>query len=510
MELSKNQNTKLAQNTLFLYMRMLITTLVSLYTARLILQNLGASDFGITSLVGGIVSMLSFLNSGMVAATQRFLSYELGKGDYDSLKQTFRASLGIHVSISLIIIAILETLGLWYVNTHLNIDSDRMCAANWSFQASIVAFALSILSWPYNAAIVAHEKMSAFAYISLIEVLLKLIVVFVLSYVSYDKLIVYSILTMFVSLIIRGTYVRYCKMNFEECRLALSFDRSRYKQMISFAGWSLIGNLGFTLRDQVGNIFVNLFFNTSMNASRGIGVQVGQMISTFATNFTMAIMPQITKSYAAGDIYRSRQLVMVGSRITFLMLLLISMPILLNIQPLLELWLIEVPLFTSEFVKYSVYLGLIYSMSSCVTVAIQATGKIKAFQIGVCVLLLLELPFSWLLLYLNYPPYTIMYPSIVSYCIALIYRFYLLKKYVEGYSLFTYIKDVVLRCSLLYILCYYCCTYVNKYIAEISFYTIISLTINFFVTLSLCFVFGLNSQERCVVVSKIKKITKLR
>lgn len=507
-ETQVTQNKRLVMNTILLYFRMIITVLIGLYTSRVILQTLGVSDYGIYNLVGGIVSMLSFLNSGMVAATQRFLSYDLGVNDKGRLSITFSTSVSIHAIIAIIIVILLETIGLWYVNAKLNIEPDRIIAANWSYQSAIFAFAFSVISWPYNAAIVAHEHMSAFAYISIFEVILKLVIVFALVYIPFDKLIVYSVLTIFVTVIIRFTYLLYCRKHFTECRYKFILDKSKFREMFSFSGWSLVGNMGYSVRDQTGNIFINLFYNTSVNAARGIGVQVGQIINTFATNFTMAIMPQITKTFASSDLERSRLLVLKGSRLSFILLSIVSIPILLNLESILTLWLGIVPKYTAEFVALSVYLGLIYSLSSCVTIAIQATGKIKVFQIGICLLLLSELPISYFFLKIGYPPYSIMYPSIISYVLALIYRFLLLKKYVKGFRFSVYLLNVIIRCTALFVVSYFIGKLITKEFQDNLFGTFSSISVLFILVCCISYIIGLENNERALVNDKLKRIFK--
>ena len=423
-----NNNKRIAKNTLLLYFRMFIIIVVSLYTSRVVLNKLGISDYGIYNLVGGIVTMLSFLNSAMVAASQRFISYELGLNDIRRLKNVFSTSVNIHIFIALIAFVLAETIGLWFVNTQLNIETERMVAANWVYQCSILTFMINVISVPYNSCIVAHEKMSAFAYISVLEVILKLVIVFLLSFSSFDKLIVYSVLVLLVSVLIRFCYTIYCKRNFEECIYRLSFDKYLFKKMLSFAGWSVIGNLGFSFKDQVSNVILNIFYGTTLNAARGIGIQVSSIVKTFANNFTMALNPQITKQYAAGNLEGSMNLVYVGSRYTFYLLTLISIPVIINVDYILELWLGTVPEYTSYFLILSLILGLLYAISKTVTIALQATGNIKIFQIGISLLMLSELPIAYLLLRFGYPPYSVMYPSLLTYTIAIFFRFYLIKQ----------------------------------------------------------------------------------
>ena len=432
-------NKRILKNTLLLYFRMFITTIVGLYTSRVVLNTLGVTDYGIYNIVGGIITMASFLNSAMVAASQRFLSYELGRSNQDCLLRVFCTSINIHAAICIVAFLLAETIGLWFVNAKLNIPESRMISANWVYQASILTFIINVMSVPYNSAIVAHEKMKAFAYISILDVVLKLLIVYVLLLFTFDKLILYSILMVFVVVIIRLCYTLYCKRHFAECNYHFILDRKLTKEMFSFAGWSVLGNLGFSFKDQLSNIILNLFFGPTVNAARAIGIQVVTHVKIFANNFTMALNPQITKQYAAGNIEASRKLVYAGSRYTFYLLSLISIPVIINIDSLLKFWLGIVPEYTSQFVVYSIILSLLYALSECVTKAIQATGRIKWFQIGICVIMLSELPVAWLLMVLGQPPYAVMWPSLLTYTIAVFFRFWLISRYVEGYNFKEYI-----------------------------------------------------------------------
>lgn len=281
MENNPSGNKRIAKNTLLLYFRMLLTILVGLYTSRVVLNTLGISDYGVYNIVGGVVTMLAFLNSAMVAASQRFISFELGTGDLEKLKKVFCTSVSIHITLAILILIVAETIGLWFVNAYLNIPLDRMEAANWVYQCSVLTLILTIISVPYNSCIVAHEHMRAFAYVSIVEVILKLAIVYLLLIGDFDKLILYAILIAVVAFIIRIIYGIYCKQNFEECTYHFLFDRKLFKEMFAFAGWSVIGNLGFSLKDQGSNIILNLFGGTTVNAARGIAMQVNGIISNF-------------------------------------------------------------------------------------------------------------------------------------------------------------------------------------------------------------------------------------
>ena len=496
---------RIAKNTLMLYFRMFITTIVGLYTSRVVLNTLGVTDFGIYNVVGSIITMATFLNSAMVAASQRFLSFELGRGDSDRLKRVFCTSVNIHASICLFAFVLAETVGLWFVNTKLVIPEDRMVAANWVYQASILTFIINVMSVPYNSAIVAHEKMSAFAYISILDVTLKLLIVYLLVIIPFDKLIIYSILMVCVVVLIRLCYTVYCKCHFQECTYKLMMDWPLFKEMFSFAGWSVIGNLGFTFKDQLSNVILNLFFGTTVNAARGIGMQVTNHVKTFANSFTMALNPQITKQYAVGNLEASRKLVYAGSRYTFYLLTIISIPVIINIDYILKLWLGIVPEYTNLFVIFSIIIALIYALSECVTKAIQATGRIKWFQIGISIIMLAELPIAWLLMELGYPPYAVMWPALLTYTVAVFFRFWLIHSYVEGYRFSDYFVQVILRCLLVFIVSFVCCYFASVDLAESFMALVISTSLSLVITSIVVMALGMHQSERKLILTKVLK-----
>lgn len=500
MSVSEN-STRIAKNTLLLYFRMFITMAVGLYTSRVVLNVLGVSDYGVYNVVGGIITMVSFLNVAMVQASQRFLSFELGIGSLERLNKVFCTSVNIHFAICVIAVLIGETVGLWFVNTKLVIPEGRMLAANWVYQASILTFVVGVMSVPYNSSIVAHERMSAFAYISILEVVLKLVIVYLLFVIPFDKLIVYSILMVLVSVGIRLCYTIYCKKHFGECTYYFIFDKKLSLEMFSFAGWSVFGNLGFSFKDQISNIILNLFFGPAVNAARGIGMHVAALVNTFATNFTMAINPQITKQYAAGNLEASRKLVYAGCRYSFYLLSLVAIPLIINIDYILKLWLGIVPEYTGQFVTLSLLTSLLYVLSGSVTTAIQATGKIKWFQIGICIIMLIELPIAWILLESGLPPYSVIWPSIVTYLTAILFRFCLIKRYVEGYRFGEYLFDVVLRSLFLFGLCYYLCNLLGQ---ANGFISLVVLTVtSICISAVVFFALGISQAERLALINKI-------
>jgi len=506
-----NQNTsvnnkRIAKNTLLLYFRMFITMTIGLFTSRVVLNVLGVSDFGIYNVVGGVITMASFLNSAMVASTQRFISFELGKGNIERLGKIFCTSINIHAAIALISVILGETVGLWFVNTQLNLPEERMYAVNWVYQCSILTFIFTVISVPYNSCIVAHEKMNVYAYISIFEVMMKLIIVYALLVSSIDKLILYAILLAFVAIAVRFLYSMYCHRKFEECKYQFIFDRELSKQMFSFAGWSVLGNMGVSLKDQISNIILNLFFGPTVNAARGIGINVSSLINTFSTNFAMAINPQITKQYAIGNINESQKLVYAGARLTFFLLSVISIPVIVNIDYLLKLWLGIVPEYTSAFMVLSILTCLLYSLSGSVTTAIQATGNIKWFQIGVSIIMFSELPVAYLLLQLGCKPYTVMYPTILTYTIAVFFRFFLLHRMIPAYKINTYLFDVVLRCILIFLASWGISQFIADNLTDNLPNLFITASSSFIVTTLLVLFCGLKNNERSMLILKIRNI----
>lgn len=489
-------NKRIAKNTVLLYCRMFLTMAIGLYTSRIVLAALGVSDYGIYNLVGGIVTTLSFLNSGMITASQRFISYELGKGNYETQNLTFNTAVSIHLIIAIIVFIIAETFGLWFINSYLNIDPVRMIAANVVYQCSIITFLVSITSVPYNASIIAHERMDAFAYISILDVVFKLLAALLLYNTSYDKLILYSMLILLISCIIRFCYIIYCRRNFTECIYSYKYDKNLLKKMLSFSGYSIIGNFGFTIKDQASSVILNIFFGTMLNAARGLAIQVGGIINTFASNLSMAINPQITKEYAKGNIERSQVLVYAGSKYTFYLLMTVSIPIIINIKYILRLWLENVPEYTDKFVILTLISSLLYTISNSVTTAIQATGNIKKFQIGISILMLLEIPLAFLMIKLGFPPYSVMYPTLLSYSIAIIFRFYLLKKMISQYSYKFYFINIVSRCFVIFCICITISMFIKSLFVDGLICLILTSIISILITLLFVLIIGLNNAEK--------------
>lgn len=404
---TSDNNKRIAKNTLLLYFRMLLMMAVSLFTSRVVLNTLGVEDFGIYSVVGGIVGMFVFINNSMSSATQRYITFALGKGDKNRLQTVFSTTLQIHTLIAGLILLLGETVGLWFLYNKMQIPAERMDAAFWVMQCSIVSMVVMIVSVPYNADIIAHEKMSAFAYISILEVVLKLAIVYLLLVFSYDKLILYAILILTIQILIRFCYSIYCNKHFEETRYKHVWDKKLFKEMTGFAGWSLFGNMAGVLFGQGLNMLLNVFFGPVVNAARAVAVQVQGAIQQFVGNFQTALNPQITKTYASGELNEMHRLMFRSARFSFYLLFFLSLPVLYETDFILTVWLKMVPENAVVFLRIMICTSLIYTIANPLIIANQATGRVMKYQAVCGTILLLILPISYLCLKMGCPAYSV-------------------------------------------------------------------------------------------------------
>ena len=499
---NSTNNKRIAKNTLMLYLRMILILIVTLYTSRVVLQTLGVSDFGVYNVVGGFVSMLAYLNSVFVGSTQRFLSFAIGKNDDDTIETTMATVKVIHLCLAAIVFVVAETFGIWFVNNQLVIDPTRLLAANCVFQFSLISLIITIRTIPYNSCVVAHEHMQIYARVGILEVFLKLAILYLLIVLPGAKLIIYGLLHVAISISVMMCYTLYCKKHFKESRARLNVDKKLFKEMFSYAGWTTIGSLGFSFKDQFSNMILNGFFGTTINAARGLAMVVNSAITSFASNFFMAISPQIIKQYASGNVEQSKQLVYSGAKYSFFLLSLITIPIYFNIEYLLDMWLDIVPEYTSVFIQITLISSLVYSLTSSVTTAIQATGRIKGFQIGV--VLMAELPIAYVILKMGHPaPYALL-PSVITNIIALIFRFYLLKKYCPYYSNKDYYLSNILRCVLVFAMCLIPCWFISSIFGDTFILFCSKILASFFVIALIISLFGLTKLERNIVIKFIK------
>lgn len=440
--MTSNNNKRIAKNTLMLYFRMMLTMIVTLYTSRVVLDVLGVEDFGIYDVVGGVAAMFSFLNAAMSSGTQRFLSYELGRNNLEQCKRVFSVTLTIHLGIALAIFFIAQTIGIWFLNHRLNIPSVRMEAAQWVFQLAVLSTLASVVQIPYTASIIAHEQMNIYAYVSIIEVSLKLAVVFILSWSDFDKLKLYASLMFGVTLVVSLIYRFYCKRKFSVCNYSFFWDKSLYCELISYGGWNLFGNLAAVCYTQGINILLNIFFGPVVNAARAIASQVSSAIRLFVTNFQLAVNPQIVKYHASNEKKLMIDLIFQSSRYSFFLLLIISLPVFIETESILSLWLKNVPGYTALFCRLIILNALIDCVSGPLMVAAQATGTVKKYQAVVGSVLLLNLPASFIFLRKGFPPETTAYVSIVISVIALFFRLLILRELIN-LSARKFLKSVV-------------------------------------------------------------------
>lgn len=445
MPTTSDNKKRIAKNTLLLYVRMLFLMLISLYTSRVILNALGVQDFGIYNAVGGVVSMFSILSGSLSSAISRFVTFELGKGNIDKLKKVFSASVTIQILLALIIVVLIESVGVWFLNYKMSIPEGRMEAANWVLQFSIVTFVINLVSVPYNATIIAHERMSAFAFISIFEGLSKLAVALLIVISPIDRLVFYSVLMCSMAFFVRLIYGFYCKNHFEECKYRFHWDKDILKQMFGFAGWSFLGNGAYLLNTQGINILMNLYFGVVVNAARGVAVQVDSVVRQFINNFTTAVNPQITKSYAQEDLSYMHHLICQSAKFSAFLMIFFLVPFMLESDIILRIWLKNVPNDASVFVKWILINSFVdTALTNSLVTAITATGRIKRYQIVVASFGLLVFPLTWIAYKLGAPAEATYAIFLFIYVILIFVRLIMIREYVQ-LKVSVYIRNVLFR-----------------------------------------------------------------
>lgn len=439
----KADNARLAKNTMFLYFRMIFIMAVTLYTSRVVLRVLGVEDFGIFNVVAGVVAMFGFLNSSMSATTQRFISYSLGKGDAN-LNKVFSTCVLTHALIALGVLVLVESVGLWFLYNKMIIPEVRMDAAFWVFQFSALSTVVTVMSIPFNADIIAHEKMSAFAYISIVEVCLKLLIVFLLDVGNIDKLVLYGFLLLLVQCGIFLTYMGYCLRHFKESRFRFVYEKKLFSEVFSFAGWNLWGYLASILYTQGLNILLNVFFGPVVNAARGLANQVDGAIRLFASNFQMAINPQIVKTYAAKDLESMHKLVFRSSKFSFFLLLALSLPVMIEAPVILRLWLSTVPDWTASFLRLMLVVVIVDSVANPLMTSAAATGRIKLYQSVLGGIQLLIVPVAYVVLRMGGEPNSVFVVHICICLIAFAVRLFIVRGMI-GLSIKKYLMEVCVK-----------------------------------------------------------------
>lgn len=499
-------NKRIAKNTLLLYVRMLFMMIISLYTSRVVLNALGVEDYGLYDVVGGVVAMFSAISGTVNAAISRFITFEIGTGDVSKLKKVFSTSVNLQIGMSILVVVLAETVGLWFLNNKIVIPEHRIIAANWCYQFSILTFIIGLLSTPYNAAIVAHERMSAFAYFAIFEAMGRLAVAWSIAVCIYDRLIFYAIVLAIFALVVRVAYAVYCKRIFVECTYSFVYDMSLLKQMSTFIGWAFVGVSAWALKLYGTKIIINIFFGPIVNAAQAIATQVEQAVSRFVTNFMMALNPQITKSYATGDRDYMFSIMYKGARFSFYILLLLGLPLFLNTDYILLLWLKNVPDHSVLFVQLSLLLAMVGSIRNPLVTAHIATGKIKRYQIVVSGIDILNIPVSYCFFSLGAIPESVLIVAIVI-SISCFFAGLIVLRGMIGLNVMSYIRNVVLN-VLLVSLCATVIPILTKLlINDKSFLSFIFVTL-----IAICSTFmaemyvGCTKGERALVSNQIKKV----
>lgn len=503
MSQTTENNKRIAKNTLALYIRTLVTMVVGLYTSRVVLNVLGVDDYGLYNVVGGVVAMFSILTATLSQAISRYFTFELGKENSNRLHIIFCTGVNIQLLMSVIVIFIAEIGGVWFLNAKMNIPPDRMVAANWVLQFSILAFVVSLISVPYNAVIIAHEKMKAFAYVSVLEAILKLTIAYILFISPVDKLITYGFLLLLVSIVIRFVYGHYCHNHFDECHYEFILDKTLLLEMAKFAGLNAITCSAFMFNTQGINILSNLFFGVAINAARGVALQVDTVIRGFVANFTTAAKPQIIKYYSSGDYGNMMKLVCSSTKYSYFLMLVFAIPFIFEADELLKIWLKTYPSYAPCFVRWSMFVALITLLGEMLYVAILATGKLKKYVALETAISIFVFPVSYLLFLINFPSYIPYLLMGIVYFVLMVVRLVYLRQILD-FSIKCFLNEACRPVVLTTVLTLLVCWWISHIIYGKSVLLILSACILMALTVCISiFLVGLAKAERKYVIDKI-------
>lgn len=499
-------NKRIAKNTIVLYIRTLFVMLVSLYTSRVILEVLGVEDYGIYQVVGGVVAMFSVISSSLSNAISRFLTFEIGHGDKERLKKIFSTSITIQFVIAIIIFLLSEIIGIWFIEAKMQIPPERLNASRWVLHCSLFTFCINLLSVPYNACIIAHERMNAFAYIGIFEVIMKLVICYLIIVSPFDRLISYALLMMLLAVVVRIIYGIYCNRQFVESRVKIGFDKDIFKEMLGFSGWSFFNNTVFILNNQGVNMLMNVFFGVVVNAARGIAVQVENTVLQFVNNFTTAINPQITKSYASGDLDGMYKLVCRGAKFSYFSMLFLALPIIIEAEQILSIWLVDVPEYTVIFVQLSLVMGMCESIGNSGYTACIATGKLKKYSLIITSIGFLEFPLAWIFFAAGTSPTYAYYTYIAIKIVVLIVRMHLMESMI-GLKTKMYVKGAFIPIILTTLIAIIPPILLNIFLKQ-SILRLILMIIVSFASVGICTLYiGMTTNERNMILKGFKKLT---
>lgn len=505
---NQSNNRRIAKNAIYLYFRMIIMMLVTLYTSRVILQSLGVEDFGIYNVVGGIIAMFGFVTNTLSTSSQRFITFELGKGKHGNPNKVFSTCFILHFMLALAIAIIAEPIGMWFIQHKLMIPAERLDAAMWVFQITIVSMFLTFLAIPYNALIVAHERMNVYALISVVDAFLKLAIAFAVAYYPQDKLIFYGVLLLCIQITNVLFYYLYCNRSFVESKIRLIWDKVLIKEIGKFASWSIFGNVAYITYTQGLNLLLGTFFMPAVNAARGVAIQVQSAVNNFVSSFQTAINPQITKSYASGHTDEMLSLVFRSSRFSYFLLIIVTIPLLLESETILKLWLHTVPDDTVTFMRIILLTTWINSLANPLIISVKATGNVRKYESTVGILMMAILPVSYVFLKLGFPAVTVFVVHLSVECLAMVCRILITRQLIH-FSLQKYFSDVVCRISIVTAVAVVLPIVLNTQLEQtISRFLIVS-SASVICTIVAIIVFGLTKGERLFFTNKAKQVLHL-
>lgn len=505
--MTDNSNKKIAKNTLLLYIRMLFMMAIGLFTSRVILNALGISDMGLMSVAGSVITMFTFLNATLTSGTQRFISYAIGENNAQRLRAVFKSAMTLHLLLAIIIFFLGETLGLWYVYNKLNVEPGRFQAAMWCYQLSIISTVVGMVQLPFNSALIAHEKMNIYAYMTIFDAVFKLLAAYLIQIVCFDRLIFYSILIFAAELLSTFLYNLYCRKHFKECSFSFGYDKGIFRNMLSFSGWNTLGCLAAMGQGTGVNLIINSFCGTVVNGARGIAFQANGWVTRFVENFMVALNPQIIKSYASGDIQRMSSLVINGARFGCYLFLLLGIPLFVEIEFVLKLWLGQCPEHTVAFMRIVMIETLFKTMGTPTVTAMHATGQMKLLNITVGSILLLIVPVSYVCFRLGLSPEQVLLINIIPWIVVPFIRVFLVKKYSQGkFPVGQYLYQVVLKTTamalLMFVPIWLFSYYMQSYTDWIRFCAIFTCSLVF--SAMVIYYIGLEQKYRILLVEKLK------
>ncbi|RLJ97681.1 lipopolysaccharide biosynthesis protein [Tenacibaculum discolor] len=498
--------SSIAINTLFLYFRLVFLMFISFYTSRILLELLGVEDYGVYNVVGSLVAIFSSVKGLMTSSTQRFLNYEMGKGRSENINVVFSMSIMIHIALSVLFFIIVEAFGVWYIENKLVIAPERLSAAFYVFHFSLLSVIVSIMSIPYDALIVANEKMKVYAYISILDGILKLLLILVLLYSTVDSLILYSVGVFIITIVIRGASSLYCKRTFKDIKFRISWESNLFKEMLKFSGWQFFGNTGYAIQNQGINMLLNLFYGPALNTVRGLSQKVSGALQMFTQNLLIASNPQIVKLYAQGEQERFIHLVLKVMKYSFFLIMMLMIPFLLFTIDLLDLWLKEVPSFLEEFIQLTLIYSMVRVFHNPIDSAIKAKGDIRSYQIFDSFFLLLSLPLSYFFLLKGFPPVSVIVSMIIMEVINLIFLLFYTKKKlnIKFFEYFNVVGIPVIVVVSIELLFFYVKN--QKLILLNTFFDkIIFVSINYILILSFIWFVGTDESEKQFLINKIKR-----